>query len=79
MVNLNYLRHNMPVQWQSQEAISCLVMIMSIPIANHRTNLMVLNQFSRFSKYIYLYTWVSWQMSEKTMLLDLSCTQPAVL
>ena len=50
MVNINYLCHNISVQWQFKRLFTCLAMILSLPIAKHRANLVVFNQLSKFSK-----------------------------
>ena len=63
MVSINYLCHNIAVQWQSQEAIT-LAMILSLRIGKHRFNLLGFKQCLRrtFSK---KYSWVPWQMRKK--------------
>ena len=54
MVNINYLRHDIPVQWQFQEAIS--LFSNDFVIAKHRANLMVFNRFSKSFNKIYIGT-----------------------
>ena len=75
MVNINYLTIHQ-FNDNPKRLFPCLAMILSLPIAKHRANLMVFNRFSKFSRKIYMDTMAN---EKKTRLLDLSGTQLEVL
>ena len=57
IVNINYLRHNIPVQWQSQEAIYLFSNDCHYPLLNIQQISWYLTKFLNF---LNKYTWVPW-------------------